>query len=254
MNPWDSWLDEHVTEVGVAEAISKCSPKIPWNEDYYRHVCYAHNLFGAPQFESWTRTPRNLIVSHPELIPVGDTTYFTVLVKDASTNSPLGDAKVCLNKTGDLYEVECTGSDGQVTFVIVPKCIGTIDVTVTRPHDADNNYAQYLPSQTACEVGEYRGGPQSVVSGETAPVKLSIAMKSSITENAVTIRFSIPVKGDVTIAIFNVLGSRVTAMRRDLLPGYYEEKMNTSENANGIYFAVLSQGDQKVSAKFLIIR
>jgi hypothetical protein len=164
INPW--WVgggppEPSITRIGVAEAMSKCDTSIHWFDTldiYDRHVCYANNLFGSPYTEAWTKTPGNMTVTHPLQIPVGIQTQFTVTVKDAFLNNPLRYAKVCLNKAGDIYLVNSTNESGQVTFSVKPRSTGLMKVTVTRLHNADNNYNQYRPSQTNCQVVIGGGG------------------------------------------------------------------------------------------------
>jgi hypothetical protein len=259
MQPWDSWVDAPVTHIGVAEAFSKCGPSIDWNDCVDRYICYGHNLFGSPCFETWTNTPGNMLVTHPSRIPVRVPTVFTVTVTDTLTSDPLQHAKVCLHKANDIYEVGLTDADGQVAFTIRPQTTGEIKVTVTRAHDADLNYNQYRPSQTVCRVSEdTEEGGQASGSGEVAPLKLCITEMPTILSNSCAIRFGVPYvphKEEITISVYNVIGSRVRTIRRKDMPaGYYHEWLDIGPFANGVYFIVLRQGSEVVNRKFLVIR
>ncbi|MEO0127633.1 MAG: C25 family cysteine peptidase [candidate division WOR-3 bacterium] len=261
MNPW--WVgggppEPSLTRIGVAEAFSKCDETIYWYyPDYYgRYVCYAHQLFGSPTIEPWTKTPGTLNVSHPRRIYVGQAAQFTVTVSDASTGRRLQYSKVCLNKPGDIYQVGSTYANGQVTFTITPQSTGTLKVTVTRLHNADNNYTQYRPSQTTCQVLiPPEGGEQSSGSDELLPTSLCITGLPSLVRGNLTIKYGIPVQGDVYLSIYDVLGSQVMSISRtSLKPKYYCEAINTCDFASGVYFVVLKQNNEKVSKKFLLIR
>lgn len=258
MNPW--WFgggppEPSITRVGVAEAFSKCGETIDWNDAHYRYICYGHNLFGSPCFETWTKTPGNMSVRHPNQVPVGTQTNFQVRVRDASTGNPLQHCKVCLNKVNDIYEVESTDVEGQVTFTITPQTTGEIKVTVTRLHNADNNYNQYRPSQTTCRVLDYPGGEQTSGSEEMLPTALCFTKMSTFLKNDVIIKFGVPKEGDIKISVYDITGSRVKLIKREKVPpGYYQEKIDIEVFPNGIYFIVLKQGKEKVNKKFLVIK
>jgi len=42
--------------------------------------------------------------------------------------------------------------------------------------------------------------------------------------------------------------------RENLLPGYYQERIDTKDLPSGIYFVVLRQDNDKVSKKFLLVK
>jgi len=265
MEPW--WVgggppEPSITRLGVAEALSKCGERIGWDSDTsyiktgYRYVCYTHNLFGSPCFETWTKTPGNMMVTHPTQISVGIQTQFTVTVKTFTFPSvPLQYAKVCLNKAGDVYEVGSTNANGQVTFTIKPKTTGEMKVTVTRLHNADNNYTQYRPSETYCEVVLGKGGGQSSGSEDMLPSTLCITQMPTIFSSSSVINYGVPHEGDLIISLYDITGSKVkTISRKNMLPGYYQERIDVSKLSNGIYFIMLRQDNDKVTRKFLVVK
>ncbi|MEO0183447.1 MAG: T9SS type A sorting domain-containing protein [candidate division WOR-3 bacterium] len=249
--PEPSW-----TRIGVAEAYSKCGNSIYWNSANDRYVCYTHNLFGSPTTEAWTDMPVNLQVTHPTRIYVGQQTYFKVTVSDASSGRRLRYSKVCLNKPGDIYQVGSTNANGQVTFTVTPQSTGILKVTVTRLHNADNNYTQYRPSQTTCQVLiPPEGGEQSSGSDELLPTSLCITGLPSIVKGDLNINYGIPIPGDVHFAIYDATGSMVKSITHaNLKPKYYREYINTDKLSSGIYFVVLKQNNENVSKKFLLIK
>jgi hypothetical protein len=260
MNPW--WTgygppEPSITRIGVAEALSKCDEKISWHPDttWDRHVCYSHNLFGSPYTESWTKSPKNMSVTHPGTIYVGQQVQFTVTVKTTTfPPTPLQYAKVCLNKPGDVYMVGSTNSSGQVTFTFTPQSTGTLKVTVTRLHSADNNYNQYRPSQTTCQVVS-GGGGQSSGSNDLSPATLCIRNLPAVLHGNTSIRFEIPEKGELTVSIIDVTGARIQlVMRRHITPGFYQKRVVTDALANGVYFITLELNNKKVSQKFLLVK
>jgi len=244
--------------LGVALALSKAKLSGYWNTGWaYRHGFYCQNLFGSPATEAWTKTPGYMSVTHPNQIPVGEETEFTVIVKTFSLPPvPLQYAKICLNKPDDIYEVGNTDANGEVTFVIKPKTTGMIKVTATRFHNIENDYDQYRPSQTTCNVLVYPGGGQQASdSGNTVPSTLCFTQTPTIFSNNTIINYGVPHKGDITLSLYDITGSRMDLIKkRNLLPGYYQERINTKKLTNGIYFIVLKQGDRKVNKKFILVR
>lgn len=146
--------EEHHSMIGFALAGAKAAA--PWDSAghwQFRWNSYNTNLFGSPVTAAWTRKPKSMRVSHPDQIPCNAATHYTVLVTTAThASEPLQHAKVCLNKPSDIYEVGSTDANGMVVFTIDPETAGTMKVTVTRAHNIESDYAQYLPSQTECEV------------------------------------------------------------------------------------------------------
>jgi hypothetical protein len=259
MNPW--WAgygppEPSVTRLGVAEAFSKCDELINWFSEGCRYACYAHTLFGSPYTEVWTKTPSNMQVIHPSFVYVNVQTQFTVTVKTATLPPiPLQYAKVCLNKSGDIYLVGSTNASGQVTFTIQPHHTGTIKVTVTRLHNADNNYNQYRPSQTTCSVIDPGGGGQSSGSGEVRPPLLSITGMPTIVQDNVCVDYGIPNESEVSFLIYDINGSLIDEFHEAKRPpGYYQKTMILNNLPTGIYFLILKQNQCAVTRKLLIVR
>jgi hypothetical protein len=180
---------------------------------------------------------------------------FQVVVTDASTGSPVPDAKVCLNKPGDVYAVGYTDNDGQVTWIIYPRRVGSMKVTVTRLHNHDASYTQYLPSQTTCLVLHAPDGEQASGSDGIIPDHLCITHMPTFCRNAILIKYGVPIENTVEIVVYDILGSRVITQNIEALPpGYYEARIDIDNLANGIYFMVLRQGIELVTEKFLVVR
>jgi len=242
---------------GVAQAIAKAMYAPLWSNNWqYRNGAYCPNLFGSPVTEAWTRTPGNMMVTHPTLIPTG-VQNFTVTVRIYTIPpTPLQYAKVCLNKPDDIYEVGSTDANGQVTFSITPQYGGPMKVTVTRFHNIESNYAQYRPYQDTCEViPTGGGGGQSAGSNTIAPEHLCITWMPTLVKGDVSIRYGVPEKNKVDLAVYNILGARVSTLRSEkLISGYYEDMFDARDLASGVYFIVLRQGNEKVSKKFLLIK
>jgi hypothetical protein len=248
-------LEAASERIGVALATAKTSELIDWDEWHNRWICYATNLFGSPTMDAWTNVPGNFSVWHPTRIPSGSAYEFQVIVTDASTSSPISDAKVCLNKPGDVYAVGYTDANGQVTFIIYPKSAGSMKVTVTRLHNHDDTYTQYLPSQTTCRVMYSPSGGQTSDSQNMVPYHLCITYMPTLCRNSILIKYGIPQEDAVEFTIYDITGSHIATRKIDaLIPGYYDERIDIDNLSNGVYFMRLRQGIEKVTKKFLVIR
>jgi hypothetical protein len=255
--PEDQDDDTVYSYLGVAQAIAKAMHAPFWSVNWQnRNGAYCPNLFGSPVTEAWTKTPGNMMVTHPTLIPTGVQNFTVTVGTYTIPPTPLQYAKVCLNKTDDIYEVGSTDANGQVTFSITPQYGGPMKVTVTRFHNIESNYAQYRPSETFCEVMPGGGGGgQSAGSNIIAPEHLCITWMPTLIKEGTTIKYGVPEKNKVDLTIYNILGARVSTLRNEkLVPGYYEDMFDARNLASGVYFIVLRQGNEKVSKKFLFIK
>jgi hypothetical protein len=126
-----------------------------YGDDYMRYCVYELNVLGDPEMPIWTSNPSPLAVSHPASLPPGSS-YFTVTVNTAK--APVANARVCLAKGTEVYEVDYTDGSGSVTFEPAPVTAGTMYVTVT-----EHNYLPYEGEATV-----EAGTPPSVPTGLTA--------------------------------------------------------------------------------------
>ncbi len=253
--PGEDPLEASSERIGVALATAK--DRMPhWRLNWCnRFVCYSTNLFGSPTTDAWTNVPGNFSVSHPTSIPTGSAIEFQVVVTAASTGNPLAKAKVCLNKPGDIYAVGRTDANGQVTFIINPKSEGTMKVTVTRLHNYDESYTQYLPSQTNCRVLYSPDGEQSSGSDDIMPDHLCITQMPTFCSKMLLMKYGIPIANAIDLVIYDIAGSRILMKKiGSLRPGYYEERIDLADLSNGVYYMVIRQGKEKVTKKFLVVR
>lgn len=95
----------------------------------FRWIEFDLILLGDPAMPLWTDTPQSLVVDFPDTISV-DSTQFWVAV---TQGSPVQGALVCLLKEDEVYQSGRTGSDGYISFSIVPTSVGTLYVTATKP-------------------------------------------------------------------------------------------------------------------------
>jgi hypothetical protein len=241
----------------IGYSLAQAKTQVSWNWSSYRYVCYGTNLFGSPTTPAWTDVPRNFAVTHPGTIIITDPTLFVVHVADGESDDPVGRAKVCVNKQGDIYMVRNTDGDGNATFPITPGSIGTLKVTVTRYHNDGSTYTQYLPSQTTCRViySESDGGPQALKVSAPVPNHLCITQLSTLLRDGASVKYGIPEENEISLVMYDITGSLVKTIKRGLVhPGYYEERIDTRDLANGVYFVVLRQSNDNVTRKCVVLK
>jgi len=228
-----------------------------WHYGSHRYVCYSTNLFGSPTTPAWTNVPGNIVVTHPSSIPVAEPVQFVVRVNDEISSEPVAYAKVCVNKQADVYMVNKTDEDGQVTFSFIADSVGTLKVTVTRYHNDGGSYIQYLPSQTTCQVTYYRGDgePQTARKSTLAPDEICITQMPTLMKDFALIKYGVPEESEISLVMYDITGSRAKTIKQQLAhPGYYEEKIDTKYLANGVYFLVLIQNNEKVVKKCIVLK
>ncbi|MCD6163669.1 MAG: carboxypeptidase regulatory-like domain-containing protein [candidate division Zixibacteria bacterium] len=127
-------------------------------------------LLGDPEMPVWTDTPVNLIVSHPDTIPLGSNPFTVHVQSFGGANIYLG--YVCLMKGDEVYLTGSTDINGDVTFYPAPTTLGTMYVTATK-----NNY---LPSETEAVVDEFYGAISGIVKNQLyEPIEGVYAYSSS---------------------------------------------------------------------------
>lgn len=244
-----------VDRLGVAHALSKCAENVNWYYWVMRWCCYATNLFGSPTTDAWTKKPSRVIVTHPTSIPEGDETEFTVTVKDGNTfpPAPLAFAKVCLHKPNDIYEVEYTNSSGQYTFTITPQSEGYLRVTVTRLHNFNSQYKQFLPYRDSCEVTS-GDGVQEAQGDLILPTELCITNLATISMNKLQLEYGIPHKHPIEITLYDVSGREQKMIKKEKQkPGYYSILIDTRDLSAGVYFIVLRHDNERISRKCILL-
>lgn len=89
------------------------------------------HLFGDPTTPLWTESPSNMIVKYPTRIGTEGTQRFVVEVTD-EYGFGIDDAKVCLQKGNEIFQVKYTNPRGIVEFDITGAHLGQMNITVTK--------------------------------------------------------------------------------------------------------------------------
>lgn len=113
-------------------------------------------LLGDPEMPVWTDAPSNLIVTHPDTIPIGSNPFTVHVEGFGGANIYLG--YVCLMKGNEVYLTGSTDINGDITFSPAPSTVGTMYVTVTKKN--------YLPSETEAVANEFFGAISGIVTNQ----------------------------------------------------------------------------------------
>ena len=155
--------------------------------------------------------------------------------------------RVCLHKSGDIYQVGMTNAGGTVEFVVYAETPGEILITCTYPRTGNQ---QYLPRQVTCEVVP-ADGPMSEEAG--LPQELGFtAVSPSPAFRSLTVRYGVSVQGRVRLLLYDVQGRIVAAIAdEELEPGYYRQDINKRALSlpAGVYFLSLAQNGKQVTRK-----
>ncbi|UCG44250.1 MAG: T9SS type A sorting domain-containing protein [candidate division WOR-3 bacterium] len=227
--------------LGAAEGLSK----VAYQQNYVRH---AHNLFGSPELEPWVISPDRMSVQAPSSIPQGVQVQFQVQVTHGQTGIP--GVRVCLHKSGDIYQVGVTNSSGIVQFVVCAETPGIILITCTYPRTW---IQQYLPHQKTCTVVPAFGdGPMGEV-----PQELGFtAVGPSPAFSGFTVQYGVPVQGRVRLQLHDVQGRvAVVVSDEELAPGYYRQDISkwALPLPAGVYFLALAQNGNRVTRKVTLV-
>jgi hypothetical protein len=108
--------------------------------------------------------------------------------------------------------------------------------------------------------GAWRRPLSDLTSMESLPTNLPVGF--SLSQNypnpfnpSTTIRYAVPRRSHVTLAVFNALGQQVaTLFNGEAEPGYHEVQFNAEDLASGVYFYRIQAGDYTEAKKLCIIR
>ncbi|HKW13755.1 MAG TPA: C25 family cysteine peptidase, partial [Candidatus Krumholzibacteria bacterium] len=122
---------DHVEHIGEAYARSKY-PRTPLaqassdNADLWTHYVYA--MLADPEMPVWTAPVRPLTVAKPSSVGLGKTNI-GIYVSDVS--GPVANARVCLSKGDEDYEVGVTDATGNLTLPMTAESGGSVRIVVT---------------------------------------------------------------------------------------------------------------------------
>jgi hypothetical protein len=247
---FESLFIRDYTHFGVTHADAKVQ-RIPYSgsNGTNRWTMYSLNLLADPETDIWIDTPIAMVVAHPETI---DTDGQTFTVSVMAEGSPLGDARVCLWKEDDIYEVDTTAPNGEAGFAIDPADSGDMLVTVVK-----EGYLPYLGSTLVSDDASV------ITTGGAISDGLEMRVMPNPTAGSANIRCSIPKSmivrsGEVpTVRIFDAAGRLVKTIPVDGETGMVAWDGALADGVSappGIYFSKLTYGNAAVTTKFVILR
>lgn len=120
-------------------------------------------------------------------------------------------------------------------------------------------YNFYLELGTV-DISQYCNDPTGVTWTQEEP--LAIPAEFAIEQNypnpfnsTTQLRLQIPVRGDVRVAVFNLLGQQVFESEMiDVSPGVHTVNIDLTDAASGVYFVKASQQNKSKTLKMLYIK
>ncbi len=236
-------FNDSTSNLFLAETMSKL--------DYpnSRDLCYGHNLFGDPEMSLWRAVDGNL-----ELIGLTMENrnrsirelHYTVL----ENKQAVPQAKVCLYKAGELYEIAYTDELGRVQFTVRPETDGYMTITATKEN--------FIPAQLFVNVGI------PMDSEDESPV---LPLKTEIFQNypnpfnpATTIDFNLADNSPVDLTIYDISGRLVKRLMSDILPaGQHSVLWDGSNDAkekvsSGVYFYKFNTGTTSIVKQMTLLK
>ncbi|OYD14949.1 hypothetical protein CH330_07120 [candidate division WOR-3 bacterium JGI_Cruoil_03_51_56] len=154
-----------------------------------------------------------------------------------------------------VYQIGWTDGNGKVVFEVLAESPGIIKVTCVHSREASESYAQYLPSQTECEVVPTGQGPGG--QGEVVEIPLTLECNSSNpAHGAVAFICGIPKSGRVSVLVFDAAGKKVAELfDGELAQGWHRLVWNAEKKvAAGSYWVVLRANGENHTRKLVIGR
>ncbi|MEO0079402.1 MAG: hypothetical protein ABIK44_01830 [candidate division WOR-3 bacterium] len=236
---------------GMALALAKVTGNYGPSGGLYRWTNgLGMNLFGSSETELWVNIPAGMSVEHPAIIPQGVPVLFEVRV--FALGFPLPNTRVCLCKPDDVYQISTTDGNGIAVFEVLAQTPGILKVTCVYSRKATTSYAQYLPSQTECEVVPTGQGGQ----GAVAEIPLTLECNSSNpARGAVAFTCGIPKPSRVSVLVFDAAGKKVAELfNGEFATGWHRLVWNPGKMAVGSYWVVLSANGENRNQKLVIGR
>ena len=136
------------------------------------------------------------------------------------------------------------------------KVVFTGDLSSTIPTGGDTLYLFTLKGLSKYDTLRVFDLPAGILNENNIPEQYSLAQNYPNPFNPfTTIRFEIPVSGNVSIKIYDILGSEVkTLVNEEKNAGKYEVVFNASKFASGVYFYQLRAGDFVSTKKMILLK
>ncbi len=210
---------------------------------YYRDLVLGQNYFGDPAMIVYATAPSKQTV---QAIRTGDTLAITVL---ADGHASAGARVVVSDSTGVIAD-QITDQNGLVQVIVPPALDHALCISAVKA-GGTTGQALYYPS-VVTDVED---------SDPSRPAVFDLSQNYPNPFNPTTqIAFSLPTTGHVELAIFDLLGRRVTTLvDGPLTSGVHQVEWSGSSSygesaAAGIYFYRLTAGTQTETRKMLLLK
>jgi len=207
------------------------------------------NLFGDPELNLYTQTPRRFTVIYDSVIPLTQT-HMLVTVQNQGS-APVQNALVCLKMDTTIYVWGTTNSQGQISLPVQSQTVGTMDVTVTgynfMPFEGT---ARFIPSNApfivfnSVLVNDSLGNSDGKINpGENIKLKISLRNDGSATaDNVIAYLYSSDASVNITDSI-SLYGSIATSQNVQSQTFYQFTVNPNTENSHQIIFQLRIQDD-----------
>jgi hypothetical protein len=228
--------------ISVAEALSKI--------DYpnSRDIVYGHNLFGDPEMSLWRSVDGFLDVSGPtELGP--EEIYEDLRYAVTIDGDPVTDARVCLYKAGEVFEIAYTDRDGTAIFDPIYANDGFMTVTATLQNA--------IPAQLTVVIGSPVGIDEEIELPENPVVFQNFPNPFN---PATTVEFDLPEAAEVDLKIYDIRGRLVKILAsREFQAGRNSVVWDGDDNsgskvASGLYFYKFESGTISMVKQMTILK
>jgi hypothetical protein len=217
-------------------------------DDTYRYIFRELTLLGDPELPLWTADPESLVVAYAPTLPVGAHAYAVHVARVGG--SPVANARVCLWKDGDVYQVALTDAGGGADFDPNPASEGPMLVTVTA-RDALAHRGAALVTGVS-DAAEAAGPARSARWWPARPSPFS---------GATTVAYELPRSGPVSLRVFDLSGRlvRVLAQEARAAAGSHRAVWDGADAAGqpvpaGVYVCRLEAGDARLSQRLIRLR
>lgn len=249
----DALYNDKLHRIGVAlltskiESASWVTAPGQWEEGALRWCFYCNNVLGDPAVGIWTSNPINVQANYQTSIQPGTS---SISVNVTSENTAMKGLTCVILKDSILYGVSNTDTLGN--------CNITLDPPITEVGTAELIISGYncLPTSFPLNITSVQDEENNLVPLET---KLFNNYPNPFNP-ATTIEFSVSSAGNISLAVFNLMGQKVKSLINNFYnPGSYNITWNAVDDLgmqvpSGIYFYKLTTGSFVQTNKMILLR
>lgn len=183
----------------------------------------------------------------------------TGFIKDTDGNSVNGALSLVVNEKGEFAGYAITDGSGEYTVNGLASGTYTLSADMYEYKETQPAYAS-VTSDNVTPVVSFTMESASVssASGNDGVVPSAYSLKQNYPNPfnpSTTISFSIPEKAQVTLKIYNILGSEVASLMNEEKPaGTYSVVFNAANMPSGIYFYTLTSGKFTETKKLVLLK